>query len=71
MFQASAGAAVLLQQLHEVYTKITEAELQRAKNQLKSLLMINLESKAISSEDIVRCVCGGMATPLRFSLPPP
>lgn len=35
---------------------IPEEELSRAKNQLKALLMHNLESRAVVAEDLARCV---------------
>jgi len=51
--------SVLVSELLVVTHSVDATELARARTQLKSSLMMNLESRMILMEDIGRCVCGG------------
>lgn len=50
----SQAIPVALKQVHEIFRNVSEEEMARSKNQLKSLLLLNVESKAILGEDMAR-----------------
>lgn len=66
---APQAAEVLAQQFYNCFAndalKLTDAEVERAKNQLKSSLLMNLESKLVELEDMGRQVLiNGKKTPV-------
>lgn len=60
--QANAPAHIFPHLVHQLslllYSNLPQAELSRAKNQLKSSLMMALESRAVEVEDLGRQVSG-------------
>ena len=48
---------MFVREMVQVCTYLHPSEVSRAKNQLKSSLLMNLESKPVVAEDIGRCVC--------------
>jgi len=50
----SDSLSVILSEMIAVTSQISESELQRAKNQLKSALLMNLESKHVQLEDLIK-----------------
>merc|ERR1712146_479439 len=57
--RTSMTIQLALRILHLVHSGITEADLERAKNLIKSQLLLNLESRAVRAEDIARQYLAG------------
>ena len=54
--QVKTSLSAMLRTMLLASSQVPDEALSRAKNQLKSLLMHNLESRAVTAEDLARCV---------------
>jgi processing peptidase subunit alpha len=57
IYWESCSAKVLVREFVAITGHISDSELARAKTQLKSMLLMNLESRPVIFEDVARLVC--------------